>query len=196
MCLLSLELGLISQSSTTAPMPTKRGGGVGGASKGLTKRRNSQDVVLRDMRGRKLCEHGRLKSKCKDCGTGYCEHGRQKSQCKDCGTGYCEHGRQKSLCKDCGTGYCEHGRQRSQCKDCGTGRYKKVSSAAKRGAQSSSARRQRSQKRRRQTSTAERATPSDEPTFVISGMEVQATNVGLGSSLDELRNGKWEFAEI
>ena len=108
----------------------------------------------------------------------------------------CEHGRRKSQCKDCGTGYCEHGRLKSRCKDCGTGRYKKVSSAAKRGAQSSSARRQRSQKRRRQTSTAERATPSDEPTFVISGMEVQATNVGLGSSLDELRNGEWEFAEI
>ena len=91
---------------------------------------------------------------------------------------------------------CEHGRRKGRCKDCGTGRYKKVSSAAKRGAQSSSARRQRSQKRRRQTSTAERATPSDEPTFVISGMEVQATNVGLGSSLDELRNGEWEYAEI
>jgi hypothetical protein len=31
-----------------------------------------------------------------------CEHGRQKSRCKDCGTGYCKHGRQKCKCKDCG----------------------------------------------------------------------------------------------
>jgi hypothetical protein len=30
-----------------------------------------------------------------------CEHGRQKSRCKDCGTGYCTHGRQKRKCKDC-----------------------------------------------------------------------------------------------
>jgi hypothetical protein len=36
-----------------------------------------------------------------------CEHGRHKSQCKDCGTGFCQHGCLKSLCKDCGTGYCQ-----------------------------------------------------------------------------------------
>jgi hypothetical protein len=67
------------------------------------------------------CEHGRSKSKCKDCGTGYCEHGRQKDQCKECGTGRCEHGRKKTTCKDYATGYCEHERQKDQCKDCGTG---------------------------------------------------------------------------
>jgi hypothetical protein len=50
------------------------------------------------------CEHGRRKSRCKDCGTGYCQHGRRKSRCKDCGTGNCKHGRQKHSCKDCGTG--------------------------------------------------------------------------------------------
>jgi hypothetical protein len=64
------------------------------------------------------CEHGRRKSRCKDCDTGYCQHGRQKRQCKDCGTGYCHHGHQKHQCKDCGTGYCQHGRQKHRCKEC------------------------------------------------------------------------------
>jgi hypothetical protein len=48
------------------------------------------------------CEHNRLASRCKDCGTGYCKHNRRKQQCKDCGTGYCKHNRQASRCKDCG----------------------------------------------------------------------------------------------
>jgi len=71
---------------------------------------------------RKRCEHGRVRSRCKDCGGGsVCEHGRQRSSCKDCGgSGICEHGRERSRCKDCGgSGICEHGRQRSRCKDCG-----------------------------------------------------------------------------
>ena len=70
----------------------------------------------------KKCEHGRQRSRCKDCGgSGICEHGRVRSKCKDCGgSSICEHGRQRSTCKDCGgSGICEHGRQRSQCKDCG-----------------------------------------------------------------------------
>jgi hypothetical protein len=67
------------------------------------------------------CDHGRQKSKCKDCGTGHCKHGREKSKCTDCGTGHCAHGRQKSKRKDCGTGRCEHGREKGKCKDCGTG---------------------------------------------------------------------------
>ena len=67
------------------------------------------------------CEHGRKRSRCKDCGgSQICEHGRQRSTCKDCGGGsICEHGRQRSVCKDCGgSQICEHGRQRSQCKEC------------------------------------------------------------------------------
>eukprot|EP00964_Phaeocystis_antarctica_P132910 scaffold97061_cov54-Phaeocystis_antarctica.AAC.3 len=32
-----------------------------------------------------VCEHGRRRSQCKDCGgSGLCEHGRRRSQCKDC----------------------------------------------------------------------------------------------------------------
>ena len=73
---------------------------------------------------RKRCEHGRERSKCKDCGgSSICEHGRERSRCKDCGgSGICEHGRRRSQCKDCGGScICEHGRQRSRCKDCGGG---------------------------------------------------------------------------
>ena len=33
---------------------------------------------------KKKCEHGRERSRCKDCGgSGICEHGRQRSQCKE-----------------------------------------------------------------------------------------------------------------
>ncbi len=67
------------------------------------------------------CEHGRVRSRCKDCGgSGICEHGTRRSQCKDCGgSGICEHGRHRSQCKDCGgSGICEHDRQRSKCKEC------------------------------------------------------------------------------
>ena len=54
--------------------------------------------------GKICCEHGRQKSRCKECGgSGICEHGRQKSQCKECGgSSICEHGRQKRQCKECG----------------------------------------------------------------------------------------------
>ena len=68
-----------------------------------------------------ICEHGRQRSRCKECGgSGICEHGRQRRQCKACGgSAFCEHGRQRSRCKECGgSGLCEHGRQRSKCKEC------------------------------------------------------------------------------
>ena len=69
-----------------------------------------------------ICEHGRQKRQCKECGgIGICEHGRQKAYCKECGgSGICEHGRQKAYCKECGgSGFCEHGRHKRQCKECG-----------------------------------------------------------------------------
>ena len=49
-----------------------------------------------------------------------CEHGRRRSRCKECGgSSICEHGRVRSKCKECGGGsICEHGRRRSQCKEC------------------------------------------------------------------------------
>ena len=71
--------------------------------------------------GTDLCEHGRIRSTCKECGGScICEHGRRRTTCKECGGGsICKHGRRRSKCKQCGGGsICEHGRQRSQCKDC------------------------------------------------------------------------------
>ena len=51
--------------------------------------------------------------------TSICEHGRQRSQCKECGgASICEHGRRRSQCKECGgASICEHGRRRSRCKE-------------------------------------------------------------------------------
>ena len=60
-------------------------GGIGRVGRGLIKRRKAEDGVLRDKWGKKLCEHGRRRNRCKDCGgASICEHGRQRSRCKDC----------------------------------------------------------------------------------------------------------------
>ena len=75
-------------------------------------------------RQRTKCEHGRQRSKCKDCGRGHiCEHNRRRSTCKDCdGDHICEHNKIKSQCKDCGgSQICEHSKIKSRCKDCGGG---------------------------------------------------------------------------
>ena len=46
------------------------------------------------------CPHGRVRSRCKECGgSGIYEHGRQRRRCKDCGG--CKHGRLLGRCKDC-----------------------------------------------------------------------------------------------
>ena len=75
-----------------------------------------------------ICEHGRQRSTCKECGGSICEHGRLCKErwvwnlraCKECGgSQICEHGRQRSRCKECGgSQICEHGRQRYSCKEC------------------------------------------------------------------------------
>jgi hypothetical protein len=40
---------------------------------------------VQGVRGRVICEHGRVRSKCKECGGGsICEHGRVRSRCKEC----------------------------------------------------------------------------------------------------------------
>ena len=72
--------------------------------------------------GKICCEHGRTKSRCKECGgSAICEHGRRKRECKECvGSAICEHGRRKRECKECGgSGICEHSRVKSVCKECG-----------------------------------------------------------------------------
>jgi hypothetical protein len=72
--------------------------------------------------GRRGCQHGRRKGRCKDCGTGRCAHGRRKDRCKDCGTGRYAHGRRKGQCRDCGTSQCQHGHRKGQCRDCKAGK--------------------------------------------------------------------------
>ena len=66
-----------------------------------------------------------MRSRCTDCGgSSICEHERVRSKCKECGcsSGYCEHGRERRRCKDCGGGgICEHGQRRTRCTECGGG---------------------------------------------------------------------------
>ena len=70
------------------------------------------------------CEHGKEKSRCKECGgSKICEHDKQRSQCKECGgSSICEHDKHRSTCNDCGgSKICEQDKRRSNCKDCGGG---------------------------------------------------------------------------
>ena len=70
---------------------------------------------------KKLCEHGRRKCQCRDCGgSSFCVHDRQKYTCKECkGTSICEHNRIRSECKECkGTSICEHNKKKSRCPVC------------------------------------------------------------------------------
>jgi hypothetical protein len=67
-------------------------------------------------------EHGGQAKLCQACegGASFCEHGRQRSRCRECGAaGKCEHGRRSSECTQCGgNGICEHGRQQIKCRKC------------------------------------------------------------------------------
>lgn len=81
-----------------------------------------QKYQCRDCGGSAFCDHGRRKTYCRDCGgSGLCGHSKRKAECKDCGGwAFCDHGRLKSRCMDCGgAGICEHGRQKTHCRDCG-----------------------------------------------------------------------------
>src|SRR5579862_5164914 len=81
------------------------------------------------------CEHGRKRSRCKDCkGGSICEHNRIRSQCKDCkGGSICQHNRIRTACKDCkGSQICVHQRYRSRCSRCSPrGSYNKTKHDAK-----------------------------------------------------------------
>ena len=104
-----------------------------GSANHLEESNNNETVKTINIKG--YCEHGRRKSRCKDCGgSGICSHGRIKTHCKDCGgSGICEHGRQRTRCKDCGgSGICSHGRVKSQCKECGGRGSNKVPRGEKR----------------------------------------------------------------
>ena len=66
-----------------------------------------------------LCEHGKYKYQCKECGgSQICPHNRLKAQCKECGgSQICPHGKRKSRCK--GSQICPHSKLKYQCKECG-----------------------------------------------------------------------------
>ena len=69
-----------------------------------------------------LCEHGKYKYQCKECGgSQICPHSRLKYQCKECvGSQICPHSKQKSRCKECGgSEICPHSRQKAYCRECG-----------------------------------------------------------------------------
>ncbi len=83
---------------------------------------------LRIWNGKKLlCEHGKGKSICKECGDGndMCKHARRKYRCLECdGSGICEHKKQKSRCIDClGSSLCSHGKRKDQCRKCGSSTF-------------------------------------------------------------------------
>ena len=68
-----------------------------------------------------LCEHGKYKYQCKECGgSQICPHNRLKYQCKECGgSQICPHGKRKSQCKECeGSQICPHNRLKRTCKKC------------------------------------------------------------------------------
>ena len=71
--------------------------------------------------GSQICSHNRLKAQCKECGgSQICPHGKRKSSCKECGgSQICPHSKIKYQCKECeGSQICPHGRQKSHCKKC------------------------------------------------------------------------------
>jgi len=68
------------------------------------------------------CEHGKQKSRCRECGgSQICKHGKQKAYCKECGgSQICEHGKQKLKCRECGgSAFCKHDIRKSHCRECG-----------------------------------------------------------------------------
>lgn len=85
--------------------------------------------VLRNQYGQIVCEHGRQKRQCTECGgTSICEHDKRRCVCRECkilgvgGSSLCgTHHRRKNRCRLCGTGVdiCEHGKERQNCRDCG-----------------------------------------------------------------------------
>lgn len=96
--------------------------------------------IKKKSRLNKLCNHGKSKNHCKDCGgssicvhniqrnrcvkcdgKSICEHKRLRYRCKECnGISICIHNREQYNCIDCsGKGICEHKKKRCNCKICG-----------------------------------------------------------------------------
>uniref|UniRef100_A0A0G4GSN2 Uncharacterized protein n=1 Tax=Chromera velia CCMP2878 TaxID=1169474 RepID=A0A0G4GSN2_9ALVE len=80
--------------------------------------------VIERRLGKIICDHGRERTKCKECGGGsICPHNKLRYTCRQCGKGakgMCEHNRQRHYCRECGgKSICEHGKRRCRCKECG-----------------------------------------------------------------------------
>uniref|UniRef100_A0A0G4HRW6 CBM20 domain-containing protein n=1 Tax=Chromera velia CCMP2878 TaxID=1169474 RepID=A0A0G4HRW6_9ALVE len=120
-----LTVSLSDSAPLSSELCRRRGDLIAGGRGGVSEndcRRGEGGEVKRNRHGQILCLHGRVRTRCKECGGGsICEHGRIRSQCKECGgKSLCEHGRPRHQCKECGgKGICEHGRPRHQCKECG-----------------------------------------------------------------------------
>jgi len=83
--------------------------------------RSSKECGRVSNKTRKLCEHGRQKHQCKECGgSSICKHSKRKAVCTECkGSSICQHGRQKHQCKECnGSSICQHSKHRAVCKEC------------------------------------------------------------------------------
>lgn len=123
-CAASAQLKSTSDSKTiTRPLNMAAGAELTRTAVSPTK--EEQEVKARKSNIRRslpgICEHGRQRSRCKECdGSGVCEHRKLRHYCKICcGSGICAHGRRKSDCKHCrGSSICEHGKQKRQCKEC------------------------------------------------------------------------------
>jgi hypothetical protein len=78
-------------------------------------------VVLRDSKGKIVCEHNKKPSQCREChGSSFCQHGNQRSYCKECGgASICKHNKRRHSCKKCGgASIREHKRNRQYCREC------------------------------------------------------------------------------
>ena len=104
-------------------------------------RARSYTLSVQGVRWVTICEHGRLRSQCKECGGGCNLRARSSAliiarsavgvesastvvsahECKECGgKEYASTVVGATVCKECGGGsICEHGRQRFVCKECG-----------------------------------------------------------------------------
>jgi hypothetical protein len=76
----------------------------------LAKQRSERRAASKEQAGgrarstkRKLCEHGRRHTFCRECrGRSVCKHSKIRSQCRECGgSRFCEHRRVKYKCKEC-----------------------------------------------------------------------------------------------
>ena len=134
------------------------------------------------MRKTAICEHGRRRCRCKECGgSEICEHGRNRRFCKQCGgSGICEHGKRRERCKECGgSQICEHGKRRDACKECRGARARGQKRARQRQETPAAAPKgKRPAKRRRRAFVWPCGAPPGVPVVAVGGSEQGSGSVG------------------